>query len=292
MNIEKRRGSILLALLISLIASLSLAKAPPFEIELYTRKLAPGEAVLIKIIPNVEIVSVSGSFIDEQLDFIEQGDSFIALSGIDLKTKPGEYSLRIDATLKNGFTLKRRVPITVREVSFPVEMLTVDPKFVRLSDEDLARVRKENELLRKVYAVSSPAPLWERKFIPPVESAVISPFGARRLFNGEPRSRHNGVDLRAALGTKIRAANSGKVVLARDLFFGGNTVIIDHGRDIITVYCHLSEIITAEGKMVEKGQVIGLAGMTGRVTGPHLHLSARVAGIRVDPLSLLFLPLD
>ena len=291
MEEKRKKGTIFFALFILTITPL-IAKTAPFEVELYTRRLAPGEAVLIKVIPNLEIVAVSGTFIGKRLKFIKEGTNFIALSGIPLDTSPGDYHLYLSAILENGFVLKRRIPIRIREVSFPSEKLAVDPRFIKLSAEDLARVREESKLLKKVYRTSSPTPFWRGRFILPVESEVISSFGVRRMFNGELRGRHYGVDLRAPTGTKIRAGNSGKVVLARNLFFGGNTVIIDHGEGLFTIYCHLSRILISEGEMVEKGEIIGLSGMTGRVTGPHLHFGAKVAGIRVDPLSLLFLPLD
>jgi murein DD-endopeptidase MepM/ murein hydrolase activator NlpD len=112
-------------------------------------------------------------------------------------------------------------------------------------------------------------------------------FGHRRVFNGQPRSPHSGADLRAAKGTPVYAANRGRVVLAKNLFYSGNTVFIDHGLGLYTTYLHFSEIKVEPGEIVERGQLIGLAGATGRVTGPHLHWGVRIVDARVDPFSLL-----
>ena len=112
-------------------------------------------------------------------------------------------------------------------------------------------------------------------------------FGHRRVFNGQPRAPHSGADLSAATGTPVRAANRGRVVLAKNLFFSGNAVFIDHGLGVYSVYLHLSEIGVEPGAMVGRGDVVGLAGATGRVTGPHLHWGVRVLDARVDPFSLL-----
>jgi murein DD-endopeptidase MepM/ murein hydrolase activator NlpD len=112
-------------------------------------------------------------------------------------------------------------------------------------------------------------------------------FGNRRVFNDQPRAPHSGADLKAAAGTEIHAANRGRVVLAKELFYSGNAVFIDHGLGVYTVYLHLSEILVEPGSIVDQGQVVGLAGATGRVTGPHLHWGARIVDARVDPFSLL-----
>ena len=112
-------------------------------------------------------------------------------------------------------------------------------------------------------------------------------FGHRRVFNGQPRAPHSGADLTAATGVEINAVNAGRVVLAKDLFFSGNAVFIDHGLGVYSTYLHLSEMLVEPGTMVEQGQVIGLAGATGRVTGPHLHWGVRILSARVDPFSLL-----
>jgi murein DD-endopeptidase MepM/ murein hydrolase activator NlpD len=120
-----------------------------------------------------------------------------------------------------------------------------------------------------------------------VQADISSPFGYRRVINGAPRAPHTGVDLRAPMGTEVLAANSGRVALVGNFFFSGDSLVLDHGAGLYTTYFHLSEFKVREGAEVQKGEVIGLSGMTGRVTGPHLHWGARLNGARVDPFELV-----
>jgi murein DD-endopeptidase MepM/ murein hydrolase activator NlpD len=127
----------------------------------------------------------------------------------------------------------------------------------------------------------------EGPFIIPCDGEAYDNFGERRIFNNEPRSPHSGVDISSPQGAPVRASNSGRVVLAKNLYYAGNTVIIDHGLGVFTSYLHFSKILAKKGEMVRKGDIIGEIGATGRVTGPHLHWGVKVSGSRVDPLSLL-----
>ena len=129
--------------------------------------------------------------------------------------------------------------------------------------------------------------LWNEPFKVPIPGETGTNFGHRRIFNGQPRAPHAGADLHAATGTPIHATNRGRVVLAKHLFFTGNTVILDHGLGVYSLYAHLSRIEVKRGVMVSSGQLLGLAGATGRVTGPHLHWGMRVQGARVDPFTLV-----
>jgi murein DD-endopeptidase MepM/ murein hydrolase activator NlpD len=120
-----------------------------------------------------------------------------------------------------------------------------------------------------------------------VPQAANSAFGTRSVFNGQPRSPHGGADFLSPAGTPVHAPAGGRVLLARDLYYTGNSVVIDHGAGLVSLFAHLSRIDVSDGAAVQTGQVIGLVGATGRVTGPHLHWSVRAGGARVDPLSLL-----
>jgi murein DD-endopeptidase MepM/ murein hydrolase activator NlpD len=137
-----------------------------------------------------------------------------------------------------------------------------------------------------LWRLVSPENLWLGPFLSPVNSELTSGFGRRRIVNNQPRSPHSGVDLKAETGTPIQAANAGRVVLAEDLFFSGNTVVLDHGLGLYTYYAHCSKILVKTGEIVRKGQRIAEVGATGRVTGPHLHWACRLNQARVNPLDL------
>lgn len=168
--------------------------------------------------------------------------------------------------------------------------LAVSPRFTQpLDAETQARIDRENAMARDIgrRAHDTP-PMWTASFIRPRAATVTSRFGSGRMFNGTLSSRHLGVDFRGATGAPVHAANRGVVALVGDFFLAGNVVYIDHGGGVVTAYFHLSKVLVAQGDTVTRGQEIGLVGATGRVTGPHLHWSARYGAITVNPLDLLF----
>jgi len=171
----------------------------------------------------------------------------------------------------------------------PAEKLAVAEQFGRALDSATdARVAREGARALAVGRASHDAPpRWTQPFERPRTSAISSGFGTGRTFNGQVSSRHLGVDFRGALGAPIRAANRGVVVLVDTFFLGGRVVYLDHGAGLTTGYLHLSRALVSVGDTVERGQVIGLVGATGRVTGPHLHWTARYGAITVNPLDLL-----
>jgi murein DD-endopeptidase MepM/ murein hydrolase activator NlpD len=166
---------------------------------------------------------------------------------------------------------------------YPEEHLKVARKMVDFPQDILKRVLADQKAVRGVCSHITAERYWKGPFIWPVNSKILSPFGLRRFFNGQPRSPHSGVDLRAKDGVPIVAPNNGRIVLARDCYLSGNTLVIDHGGGLYTLYAHLSQFKVKRGAMVKKGQTIGLAGSTGRVTGPHLHWGVSLLGTRVDP---------
>jgi murein DD-endopeptidase MepM/ murein hydrolase activator NlpD len=182
--------------------------------------------------------------------------------------------------------------ISVITKNYPFETLSVNPKRVKLNKKDLKRVIKERKVLKKIYGNFGDKLLVDKKFSIPLQSKVTSFYGTRRLFNNVRKSQHLGIDYRAKVGVLIPSSNKGTVVLAQDLFYTGNTVIIDHGLGIFTLYGHLSKILVNKGDIVERLEILGQAGKTGRVTGPHLHWGVKVNGHWVDGdiLSELKLP--
>ncbi|MGH8100973.1 MAG: M23 family metallopeptidase, partial [Chthoniobacterales bacterium] len=169
--------------------------------------------------------------------------------------------------------------------------LAVSSRFTKpLDSETQKRIDRENATAREIGERSHQTPtLWTQPFIHPKESVITSPFGSGRMFNGTLTSRHLGVDFRGKTGDPIVAANRGVVARVDNFFLAGNVVYIDHGRGIVTAYFHMSKTLVAAGDTVERGQQIGLVGSTGRVTGPHLHWSARYGEITVNPLDLFSL---
>jgi murein DD-endopeptidase MepM/ murein hydrolase activator NlpD len=157
-----------------------------------------------------------------------------------------------------------------------------------LTRKVLERIKRENRLLRRVLREVTPKKFSSGKLYPPLPKLRIStPFGAKRVINGKRHSIHWGTDFRARKGTPVRAVLGGKVVLARELYFTGKTVVIDHGLGIHTLYAHLSRITVKEGQLVKRGQLIGKVGSTGRSTGPHLHFGFYVQGVRADPMIVM-----
>ena len=169
--------------------------------------------------------------------------------------------------------------------------LRVDPKFTRRLDSATeARIEQENALAREIGHRAQDTPqLFTLPFLRPRPARVTSQFGTGRVFNGKVSSSHLGVDYRGAKGDPIVAANRGVVALVAEFFLAGNVVYIDHGNGIVTGYFHMSQPQVTAGDTVERGQQIGLVGATGRVTGPHLHWSARFGALTIDPADLLSL---
>ncbi len=177
--------------------------------------------------------------------------------------------------------------VLVYDRPFPIEKLSVNPKRVILSKKDQMRVRNEQAMLNAIFADSASSPLFNEAFEIPLSSFITSHYGVKRIFNGIKKGQHLGTDFRAKIGVPIPVANNGRVVYTGDLFYTGNTVIVDHGVNVFTVYGHLNSISTELGEYVPKGAIIGKSGATGRVSGPHLHWGVKILGHYVDGMSLV-----
>lgn len=207
-----------------------------------------------------------------------------ALVGIALSIEPGERMLTIQGA--DGAT--RTIPIKVLPKKYREQKLTVPQRQVDLSPEDAARVEKEQQHLRPIYDSFSDAAPATFSLRVPVAGIRQNTFGSRRVFNGQSRNPHSGMDIAAGTGTPILAPADGTVVDVANYFYNGNNILIDHGNGFITMYCHLSAFDVKAGDKVKAGQLIGKVGATGRVTGPHLHFGVLLNGASVDPA--LFLP--
>ena len=215
------------------------------------------------------------------------GTAWYALAGVDVEAAPGPYPLKISVQTGTGKMIDLSQSIEIHAAHYRTGVLSVAPKFVEPPPDELARIKAEIELKAKVFAASTTQPLWMGDFRAPVAAEATDSFGTRRTFNGTLASVHKGMDFRAATGTAVHAGNSGLVVVARPLYYEGNCVVIDHGLGLFTVSMHLSRIDVKEGQRVSKGQLIGLSGATGRVTGPHLHWAVRWQDAYLDPAKLL-----
>lgn len=234
------------------------------------------------------VTAVEGRFGKEKIPFyLNERGNFSALLGVDLEARPGLAKIHVRSVAGTGASRETEISFAIKAKAFPQESFSVAPEFDQLTPEVLERVRGEQEQFARAFSVSAPARLWEGPFVMPVTKEVSSPFGYRRVVNGTPRAPHAGVDLRAPMGTEVLAANNGRVVLTGDFFFSGKSVVVDHGGGLFTLYFHFSDFKVSQGAEVHKGDVLGLSGMSGRVTGPHLHWSARLDGARIDPFQLI-----
>lgn len=206
-----------------------------------------------------------------------------ALIGLPLDTSPGPHSVDI-AT--NGGSLTISFNVVSKE--FPVQRLTIaNDRLVNPNVEDLKRIAGEASRMRAAYALVSAKRGDLHPFLLPVDGEFSSPFGRKRILNGQPRSPHQGLDIAAGTGAPIIAPAAGTVVVTGNFFFNGNTVLIDHGDGLVTMYCHLHEVHVNEGDALARGDAFGSVGATGRATGPHLHWTVSMHGAKVDPLALI-----
>ncbi|MEM9620457.1 MAG: M23 family metallopeptidase, partial [Pseudomonadota bacterium] len=202
-----------------------------------------------------------------------------AIVGIPLSQSPGPAQLTYHL---NGEPRQHRFNVVAK--TYTEQHITLENQaMVTPPPETLARIREELTRQRERYARRAPVENLANGFVKPLEGITTSLFGHRRFFNGQARNPHSGLDIAAPSGTPIQAPADATVTLADDLYFNGLTLFLDHGEGLITMYCHMSELIVGEGDKVVQGQVIGLVGTTGRSTGPHLHWTVSLNGTRVDP---------
>lgn len=247
-----------------------------------------GQALQMSYPAEAGLTGVTVRWSGHAVPFTLRGERWLATVGVDLDSRPGDHAVNVTFSYDDGRTRVVREPVQVQAEQYPTTELQVEERFVELSPEDQARADREAAETSAIYDAFTPQRYWSEAFAVPVRGAQDGRnFGHRRVFNGQPRAPHSGADLRASTGTPIYAANRGRVVLAKDLFFSGNAVYLDHGHGLYTTYLHLSEIEVAVGQVVERGERLGLAGATGRVTGAHLHWGVRLLDARVDPFSLI-----
>ena len=248
------------------------------DLELPRSESVPG-GVRIIALPGPDGAAPIATFDQHRVMVIRRDDKWLAVVGIALEASPGTAQLQVQSATA--------YPFPIGPKTYTVQRLTVAPSQVDLSAQDASRAAQERTRIHAAIATFSPGPS-SLTLLQPVPGVRSSSFGLRRVFNGEARNPHTGMDIAAPTGTPIHAAAGGTVVATGDYFFNGNTVILDHGQGFLTVYCHLSAIGVHTGDAIQRGQIIGKVGRTGRVTGPHLHFAVVLNQVFVDPA--LFLP--
>jgi murein DD-endopeptidase MepM/ murein hydrolase activator NlpD len=257
----------------------------PLLVSFAPATLHPGDVARVNVGGVNADERITGSVLGQNLAFHydEREQIWRALIGIDLDTKAGAYRLQIRRDAGAG-AVTRRLNIVPKQ--FRVRRLRVPGGFVDPPPEALAQIAQDSASLTEAYARVTPRQ-WSGPFVLPVDGDPTSNFGTRSYYNGQRRSPHAGVDFVGEPGTPVRAANRGRVVVSAPMYFTGNTIVIDYGDRLFSVFAHLSELHAKVGDTVEPTTIVGLVGATGRVTGPHLHWSVRLNGARVDPLSLV-----
>ncbi len=254
--------------------------------EITLEPAAPGPGDIMVVTVKSPSGPVVGKFGDRKIYFNPSKDSYKAIVGIDLQTAPGTYDFDIAV---NGSLFSRVVNVVKKE--YPLQRLTLPKDMVILSPQNEARAEREQKIMTAIWPNETERD-WTGDFINPREGRISTPFGMRRIINKIPKSSHSGVDVACHAGDEVRAPNNGVVALVDNMFFSGNSIVLDHGQGIYTMFFHLSRILVTPGQQVKKGEVIGLVGSTGRSTGPHLHWGVRIQGARVDPLELIKLRLE
>jgi murein DD-endopeptidase MepM/ murein hydrolase activator NlpD len=275
-------------LVLASLAALLLAPSP-IQISARSRSMQPGELVVLSIVLPEASDQVRVRAFDRDVLAYPAGDrAWRALVGIDLDVKPGTYRVTVDAGAGAAHA-HAAYDLHIQPRVFRTRRLTVNEAFVTPPPSEQGRIDREATLLADVWKAPAAERLWTDPFVRPVPQEANSAFGTRSIFNGKPRTAHGGADFLSPGGTPIHAPNAGRIAVARNLYFSGNTVIIDHGLGLFSMLAHMSAIDVHEGGRVTAGQILGRVGATGRVTGPHLHWAVRASGARVDPLSLLAL---
>ena len=257
----------------------------PISVSLSPSPVYPGDVTPVEIrgVDGDERITASVLGQDLALHYDEPQRKWRALVGIDLETTPGAYELRVDRGDGRPATTHT---LRISPKRFRVRRLRVAPDFVEPPAAAVEQIARDSAALTEAYARVSPRK-WSGAFVLPVDGKPTSNFGTRSYYNGQRRSPHAGVDFSGKIGTPVRAANRGEIVIAGPMYFTGNTIVVDYGDRLFSVFAHLSELHVTVGETVEAETVVGLIGATGRVTGPHLHWSVRLNGARVDPVSLV-----
>lgn len=265
-----------------LISMLVLGTAQAAGVELPHIAPVPGGVAVVPLAP-AGAPRPAAYFNGERVLVVEDGQSWQAVVGLPLSLKAGIHTLVIETA-----HVRKRLTFQVRPKTYATQHLVIaDRRLVEPGPDDLARIRDDQAAIRMAFATWTDSALPPLRLSLPARGRLSSPFGLKRYFNGEPRQPHSGIDIAAPAGTPVTAPAEGTVIVTGDFFFNGRTVFLDHGQGLITMYNHLERVYVQPGERVARGQPIGEIGMTGRVTGPHLHWTVSLNNARVDPMLFL-----
>jgi hypothetical protein len=276
-------------------ASAGIDKSIPSKLvyELGDVPVIDGGAFRVSITVPEEPKEIFGTFQGKVVDFFPDGQNrYSAFVGVLYGTHPGNVPMVVKMKLpstKADEYVEQQVDVVVRAGKYPSEKLSVPPRTVTPNPKDKKQIARDQAYLARAYAVKTQQKFWDPPFVMPVDKdrGTSSVFGTSRVYNGIKQNVHYGTDLRAPTGTPIGAPLSGRVAVAKKLFFTGYTVILDHGYGLFTIYGHMSKLKVKENQVVKKGTILGLSGMTGRASGPHLHWGVNLHGVKVDPFVLM-----
>jgi Holliday junction resolvase len=268
-------------------ATVATAQPDALTVDVRSRAVRPGEVLDIRVRSTERLTSVAATLGPRPLHGwrLPSGE-WRMLAGLDADHPTGPLVLTVLGSRASGRPISQVVTLAVEPATFAERRLTVPPRFVEPPESERPRIAREAERLRALYETVTPD-LHPADFVAPVRHRRSSPFGSRSIFNGVPRDRHAGLDFASPAGAVIRAPAAGRVVLVDDLYYTGNTVVLDHGRGVYSVLAHMTRTLVAPGALVARGSRLGTVGATGRATGPHLHWSIRIGSTRVDPAAVL-----
>ncbi len=265
-----------------LISMLVLGTAQAAAVELPHIAPVPGGVAVVPLAPT-EAPRPVAYFNGERVMVIQDGRHWQAVVGLPLSLEAGTHALVLETAQD-----RQKLTLHVHAKAYATQRLNLaDRRLVAPGPSDLARIRADQAVIHAAFATWTDSVLPPLRFSLPARGRLSSPFGLKRYFNGEPRQPHSGIDIAAPVGTPVTAPADGTVVVTGDFFFNGRTVFLDHGQGLITMYNHLDRIYVQPGERVTRGQPIGEIGMTGRVTGPHLHWTVSLNNARVDPMLFL-----
>jgi murein DD-endopeptidase MepM/ murein hydrolase activator NlpD len=256
-------------------------------------ELKQGSDVLFTVELERAPVRVTATWIGKTLSFFKTDDPKVwySLAGDDMETQPGSYDLVVTAVLPGGRVARTTKKVDVGPANFTTGTADVPENYVEPDEAGKKQIAADEVAKTRAYEHSAAKPLWSGNFASPVSAKPTPSFGERRILNEEKSSLHRGTDYPVSEGTPVLAANAGTVVLAKEMFYEGQCVIVDHGQKFFTIYMHLSKTDVNVGDKVAKGKRLGLSGGTGRVTGPHVHFGVRWNGAYLDPVELVSMTL-